>query len=261
MDTGLAGKRALVAAASQGLGLAVAKALAAEGCRVSICSRDEGRISRAAQEIVSTTGTEVHHSVCDLRDPEAAGRWVGEAVSLWGGLDAVVANSGGPPPGTFGDLREEQWDEAYRLTLLSAVRLAREARPYLGPGSSVLFMTSLSVKEPIGTLVLSNVFRAGVASLAKSLSREWARDGIRVNQLLPGRIATPRIAELEEDQARRTGVSRDEIQAQQAARIPLGRYGQPGEFAAAATFLLSEAASYITGASLQVDGGALHYVL
>lgn len=261
MDLGLGGKRALVAGASSGLGRAVAEALAAEGCRVSISSRDRDRIAAAAEEISSRTGAEVHHAVCDVRDGEAILAWVEEVAGLWGGIDLAVPNAGGPPPGGFGDLPEEEWDRAYQLTLLSAVRILRAVRPHLSPGGAVLLMTSVSVKEPYGSLILSNVFRSGVSSLAKTLSREWAPDRIRVNHLIPGRIATDRVAFLDEEQAGRTGADLEEVRAGHAARIPLGRYGEPAEFAAAAAFLLSDAASYITGATLQVDGGSVSYVL
>jgi 3-oxoacyl-[acyl-carrier protein] reductase len=260
MNLGLVGKRAAVAAASSGLGYAVAAALAAEGCRVAICSRDSERIATAARSIGEETGADVRPAVCDVSVPDAATDWIENVVSAWGGLDFVVPNAGGPPPGRFGDVTPDQWDAAYRLTLRSALEVAGAARPHLGRGSAMLFSTSASVREPVGTLLLSTVFRAGVAALAKSLADEWAPDGIRVNHLIPGRIATQRVAALDEDAARRRGVTTDEVRAGFEHSIPMGRYGLAGEFAAAAVFLLSDAASYITGATLQVDGGMLRQI-
>lgn len=261
MDLGLGGKRALVAAASSGLGFAVARTLAAEGAVVAICSRDEERISHAAERIARETRARVHYRACDVREPDQIRAWISDAASRMDGLDIVIPNAGGPPPGRFDDLTELQWDSAYRATLLPAVRMAREARAYLGRGSSMLFMTSTSVKEPIDNLLLSGVFRAGVAALAKALAREWAPDGIRVNHLIPGRFATPRVDLLDEVAAAEQGIAKDELQAGLAARIPAGRYGTPDEFAAAAAFLVSKPAVYITGATLAVDGGALRSVM
>jgi 3-oxoacyl-[acyl-carrier protein] reductase len=260
MELGLEGKRCAVAAASSGLGFAVAHALAVEGARIALCSRDEARASSAAERIAADTGAEVRWSVCDVAEPGATTAWIDETANRWGGIDLLVPNAGGPPPGTFDEVGPDHWDAAYRLTLRSAMEAAHAARPHLGAGASVLFCTSGSVREPIGTLLLSTVFRAGVAALAKSLADEWAPAGIRVNHLIPGRIATERLAELDADAARRRGTTASEVRAALEASIPLGRYGEPGEFAAAAVFLLSDAASYITGATLQVDGGSLRQI-
>ena len=260
MELGLAGRRCAVAAASSGLGFAIAGALAAEGCRVALCSRDSGRAESAARRIAETTGAEVHGSVCDVASPGASSAWLDSAAARWGGFDVVVPNAGGPPPGTFAEVGPDEWDAAYRLTLRSALEAARAARPHLGRGSAVLFSTSASVREPIGTLLLSTVFRAGVAALAKSLADEWADAGIRVNHLIPGRIATERVAALDDDSARRRGTDASDVRRAHEERIPLGRYGAPAEYAAAAVFLVSDAASYITGATLQVDGGSLRQI-
>ncbi len=250
-----------MAASSGGLGFAVARALAAEGARVAVCSRDGGRIEAAAARIREETDAEVVTSVVDVTVPWATGAWLEELAERWEGLDVVVPNAGGPPPGTFADVSPADWDAAYRLTLRSALEAARAARPHLGRGSAVLFMTSGSVRQPAGTLVLSTVFRAGVAALAKALADEWAEAGIRVNHLIPGRIATQRVAQLDADAATRTGRSLGEVRAGFEAAIPLGRYGEPDEFAAAAVFLVSDAASYITGATLAVDGGVLRSIV
>ena len=261
MDLNLQGKRALVAAASDGLGFAIASALAAEGCSLAICSRDEARIAEAAGRIRAAAGTEVHPGVCDMTVPGAAGEWVSEAVASLGGVDLLVSNAGGPPPGRIDETAPTDWDAAYQLTLRSALETARSARPHLGAGGSVLFMTSVSTKTPVGVLAMSTVFRAGVAALAKLLADEWAADGIRVNHLIPGRIATARLVSLDADTAARMGTTPEEVRAGIEATIPLGRYGDPEEYAAAAVFLLSEAASYITGATLQADGGMLRTVV
>ena len=261
MDLGLAGRRAAIAASSAGLGFAIARVLATEGCRLAICSREADRIASAAARLRAETGAEVWPSAVDVTLPGAITAWIDATAGRWEGLDVVVSNAGGPPPGRFGDLDSDDWDAAYRLTLRSAMETARAAEPHLGPGSAVLFMTSLTVKEPLGNLVLSTIFRAGVSALAKSLADEWAARGIRVNQLIPGRIVTARVAAMDEATARRRGVPMAEVRTGQEAAIPMGRYGRPDEFAAAAAFLVSGAASYITGASLAVDGGLLRSIV
>lgn len=263
MDLGLKGKTALVAAASRGLGFQVARVLAQEGVRVSMVSRDESAIREAARRIREETGGEVLALAADVRSREEIERWVGTTVEKQGGVDLLFTNSGGPPAGGFFDFDDTAWTEAFELLTLSVVRMVRAAVPEMKRrgGGSILFSTSSSVKEPIPHLTLSNVLRAPVAALAKTLSRELAPDGIRVNQLIPGRIATERLRQLDETGARRAGVPVEEFARTSQARIPLGRYGQPEEFARAAAFLLSDAASYITGATLQVDGGSLHGVI
>ncbi len=260
IDLGLEGKSALVAAASKGLGFTIADGLAAEGCHLAICSRDSQRINEAAERIRSAHDVEVHPSVVDITDSDALHGWVDESAERWGSLDLVIANGGGPRAASFDELADNDFDVAYRLVLRSALTLAAAARPHLGRGASVLFNTSISVREPLGALALSTIFRAGVTSLAKLLADEWASDGIRVNQLIPGRILTDRVADLDGYLATQRDVSMEEIRAQNEESIPLRRYGTPEEYAAAAVFLLSDAASYITGASLQVDGGVLRAI-
>jgi 3-oxoacyl-[acyl-carrier protein] reductase len=260
MDLHLEGKRILVAAASSGLGRATAHRVAEEGARVAVCSRTDERIRRAAAEISAATGSEVVPAVCDVSEPGSLTAWIDAAAGRWGGIDGFVANAGGPPPGRFADTTPEQWDDAYRLTLRSALEAASAVHPHLASGSAVLFMTSVSARQPVGTLALSTIFRAGVAALAKTLADEWAPEGIRVNHLIPGRIATDRLIELDEHAARRRGVPAGEIRAEIEGSIPLGRYGEPAEYAAAAAFLLSDAASYITGTTLAVDGGLVRSI-
>ena len=258
MDLGLGDKRALVAAASDGLGYAVAHALAAEGCAVAICARDGDHLQAAAARIVEDTGATIHPAACDITEVDSLWHWVDESAGKLGGsLDIVVPNAGGPPAGTFADTTDEGWESAFQLLLMSAIRFASAARPHMRPGSTMLYMTSISLREPMANLVYSTVMRPGVAALAKTLANEWADDGIRVNHLIPGTIATARIGDLEADLAARQGVSEEEVHKARSAEIPMGRYGTTDEFAAAAVFLVSDAASYITGATLAVDGGKI----
>ena len=261
MDLGLKGKAVLVAAASKGLGRAIAEEFAREGARVAMCSRDEAAITSAAKEVAKATGAETHPIVADLATREGCEKFVKDAVAKLGGVDVLVVNAGGPPPGRFDDLDEEQWDKAYQLTLKSAVRLTRLALPELRKTKgNILYSTSTSVRQPTQyvTLILSNALRAAVHGMLKTLSKDLAKDGIRVNALQPGRIMTERIVQLDTDAAKRTGRSPEEVRKEwEQNAIPMGRYGEPREYAAAAVFLCSARASYITGASLQVDGGML----
>jgi 3-oxoacyl-[acyl-carrier protein] reductase len=263
MDLGLKGRVALVAGASRGLGFAVARALAAEGAAVSIGSREAGAIDKAAAAIRAETGGTVLAVAADVRSEAALAAWRDETVRRFGKLDLLFTNSGGPPAGKFADMDDAAWQNGFELLVLSAIRLARLAIPEMrkSGGGAILFATSSSVKEPIANLTLSNVLRASVSALAKTLALELAPDGIRVNQLIPGRIDTDRVRELDSINAKKAGLAIEEQQKRAAAAIPLGRYGRPEEFGRAAAFLLSDAASYLTGATLQVDGGAIRSVL
>ncbi len=262
MELGLQDRVVLVAGSSRGLGYGIAAVLAAEGAKPVLGARDAASLQQAAARLQQTTGYAAHHAPLDMRDAASIRAWVQSAREYHGRIDAVVVNAGGPPAGRFGDFDDAAWQAAFELTLLSAVRLVRETLPALRAqrGGSLLLLASSSVKEPIDHLLLSNVLRAGVAGLAKSLSRELAAEGIRVNTLVPGVIATERMTYLDEAAGRMAGLSAAQQRAQNETRVPLGRYGEPDEFARAAAFLLSDAASYITGATLVVDGGAMRSV-
>jgi 3-oxoacyl-[acyl-carrier protein] reductase len=260
MDLGLKGKVALVAASSKGLGYGVAKALAAEGARVSMCSRNALEITEAVSRVSSETGAETLCAICDVTDPASIQAWVDQTVSQWGQIDALLVNAGGPPAGVFKDLSDDQWEAAFHLTLLSSVRMIRAVLPHMVNGGSIVTITSGSVQEPIERLILSTVMRSGVAAMVKSLADELAPSGIRLNNLIPGRIDTERVAQLDQGTAKRLGITVEEARARSLEKIPLKRLGTTDEFGAAAAFLLSPAASYITGASLRVDGGMLRSI-
>lgn len=260
MDLGLSGKVALVAAASRGLGAGIARILAEEGCTVEICSRSLERVEDTASVIATDTGRTVIGSVVDVTDAAAIRGWVDAVAERHGEFDILIPNAGGPPAGPFAAMGPADWDAGYALTLRSAMAFAHAAKPHLAVGASVLYLTSSSVKEPIASLALSNIFRAGVAALAKTLASEWASEGIRVNQLIPGRIATERLDELDAYVAAETDMTVEDLRSRIRSGIPLGRYGVPEEFANAAVFLASPAASFITGSTLVVDGGALRSI-
>ena len=257
MELGLDGKTALVAAASKGLGRAVATTLAREGARVVMCARDRDRLEQTADQICAETGAEVHALALDLADPAAPARFVELALERTGGVDVLVTNTGGPPVGSFAELDEAAWAGAVDLVLMSAVRLIRAAIPAMEgrAGGRIVNITSISVKEPIAGLMLSNALRAAVVGMAKTLSRELGPAGILVNNVCPGRIATDRLLQLDRERSERTGRSLDQIRLEAQQRIPLGRYGQPQELAALVAFLASSQASYITGATILCDGG------
>jgi 3-oxoacyl-[acyl-carrier protein] reductase len=260
MNLGLTNKVAMVAGASRGLGFAVARALAREGAKVSLSSRSPEAASAAAYKISGETGAEILAVAADVRSADALANWHQETVDRFGGLDLLYTNSGGPPPGPVLKFDDPAWQGAFELLLLSAVRMIRLAVPSMTArgGGAILLATSSAVKEPIGNLALSTVMRTSVSALSKILANELAPHKIRVNQLIPGRIDTDRVREIDEVNAQRSGITIPEQQKRIFAAIPMARYGDPEEFAAAAAFLLSDAAGYITGASLQVDGGMLH---
>lgn len=257
MDLGLRGKVALVTAASQGLGRAVAQGFAKEGAAVVICARSAGPLREAAAAIREATGAEVLAIPADITMPEEVDRLVQAVLERLGRIDILVTNAGGPPPGRFLELTPDDWEGAVRLTLMSAVRLCYAAVPPMREqgGGSIVAMTSVSVKQPLPNLILSNSVRLAVVGLVKTLADELAPDGIRVNAVCPGWTRTERVEQLLRDRAERNGTTSEEEAAKITAAIPLGRMADPDELARAVVFLASPAASYITGVSLLVDGG------
>lgn len=262
MDLGLRGKVAMVAASSKGLGFGIARELAREGALVSIGSRTESEIHDAAETLTNEMDGDVLANVLDAADPSSITQWLENTVDAFGGVDILVVNAGGPPAGKFDDFADSDWQAAFELTLMSAVRMIRAALPYMreAGGGSILVITSSSVKEPIDFLLLSNVMRSGVTSLAKSLSQQLAPENIRVNNLMPGRIDTDRVQSLDAMNAEAKDLPVEEIKAVNELGIPFGRYGTIGEFGRIGAFLLSDAASYITGQTIAVDGGAIKTV-
>ncbi len=258
MDLQLEGKRAFIAGSSRGLGYAIAQLLATEGCKVAINSRDTGRINQAAEKLRQETKVEIFPFTGDVGEPEVSTKLIEQATQALGGLDLLVTNAGGPPSGKFEAIEEDAWQHSIELSLLSHVRLIKAALPYLRKSdcASVVTMTSYSIKQPIPNLVLSNSIRAATVGLTKSLSQELGPDGIRFNSILPGWTMTERIQDLMAFRAKNNGTTVDEEIRLQAEDTALKRVARPEEVANAAVFLLSPAASYITGVMLTVDGGA-----
>jgi 3-oxoacyl-[acyl-carrier protein] reductase len=259
VNLGLENRVALVCGASRGLGRAVADELAAEGASVAICARNPETLAAAAAEIEAASGAAVLAVPADLAVAGEPARVVEECQERFGRLDILVTNTGGPPAGTHDTLSPEDWAQATALLLVSTVELARSALPGMkarGWGR-ILSVTSVAAKQPVANLMLSNSLRAGVTGFASTLAREVAKDGITVNTILPGYTSTERVTELNRANAAREGVEPEEIQARLEADIPMGRLAEPEEFAALATFLVSERAGYITGGAFAVDGGWL----
>ena len=259
MQTGLQGKVAIVCAASEGLGRAAAEALASDGCRLAICSRREAAIEAAADEIRRASGVEVLPIAADVSRASDVERVVSETAGHFGGLDILVTNAGGPKPGLFDALTDENWYHAVDLLLMSVVRLSRESIPHLRRrgGGRIVHVTSVAVKQPVPGLMLSNAVRAAVVGFSKTLSRELARDRITVNCVAPGYTRTARVVRLNEATAEREGKTVAEVEQRLLTTIPAGRLGEPRELADLIAFLASERSAYVTGTVIQVDGGSI----
>lgn len=263
MDLQLTDKRAFVAGSSRGLGFATAMTLAREGCNVAVNSRSADRAEAAAEKITSETGSRAFGFAGDVSDAAAANELIRSAVDALGGLDILITNAGGPPSGSFEIFDDAAWQKAVDTSFLSHVRLIRAALPHLrkSVSPSVLTVTSYTVKQPIPHLVLSNSVRAATIGLTKSLALELGKENIRFNSIMPGWTQTERVMELMAFRAKNNHTTVEEEIIKQTAEIPLARMGQPQEFANAAVFLVSPAASFIHGVTLAVDGGIIKAAL
>jgi 3-oxoacyl-[acyl-carrier protein] reductase len=257
MDFGLKDKVALVAAASRGLGRAIAEELGAEGASLVLCARGAEALNETREHIARTAGVPIISLTADVAVAEDVSRVVKAGISRFGRIDILVTNAGGPPPGGFENLDREAWRVATRLTLDSVLELTRAVLPGMKERrwGRILNVTSIAVKQPVDNLMLSNSLRAAVTGFARTLANEVAAYGVTVNNILPGYTRTKRVEELAQALAASEGVSAAEVRARWEAEIPAGRLGEPREFAALAAFLASERASYITGTSITVDGG------
>jgi 3-oxoacyl-[acyl-carrier protein] reductase len=257
MDLGLKGKVAFVAAASKGLGRAVAEELAAEGASLVLCARSAETLELVSKQIAKKSGVSVLPVVADVSIAEDIAKAVQTGIKKFGRIDILVTNAGGPPAGQFESLSREMWEAATRLTLNSVLELTRAVLPGMKQQNwgRILNITSITVKQPVDNLMLSNSLRAAVTGFARTLANEVAVHGITVNNILPGYTRTERVEELARAAAERGGISAAEASAKWEAEIPMKRLGEPREFAALAAFLVSERASYITGTSIAVDGG------
>lgn len=263
MDLGLRGKVALVAAASRGLGRAVAFELAREGANVVLCARGQQALDATRDDIVAQTGADVHAVAADLTDAEQITRVARIAQERFGRVDILVTNNGGPPAGPFESHPWDRWEQAVQLTLRSAVELTRAVLPGMRERKwgRIIHITSIAVKQPVDNLILSNSVRSAVTGFARTLANEVATDGITVNCLLPGYTRTERVEELADATAQRDGLRRQDVLARFEREIPMHRLGEVEEFGAVAAFLASERASYVTGQSIAVDGGWIRSLL
>jgi 3-oxoacyl-[acyl-carrier protein] reductase len=256
MDLQLKGKNAIVFASSQGLGKAIAQQLVSEGANVMIASRSEEKLRAVAEELSALKRGKVVYTLADVTQKESIQMVVKRTIEYFGTVDILINNAGGPRAGVFELLKDEDWQDAFELNLLSYVRTIREVLPFMKErGGKIINIASSSIKEPISSLILSNTFRTGVVGLTKTLSQELGPYNILINTVAPGRIATDRTAHLDYIHAQKAGITREEVQERATAKIPLGRYGEPEEFAKVVAFLVSDANTYMTGSSFLVDGG------
>ena len=257
MDLGIKGKVALVTASSTGIGKAVAEALAEEGCKIAICARSKEVLIETSRYIKNKFSIEPFWGVCDLNQKKDIENFYDAVKNQFGKIDILVNNCGGPVPGFFRDLSEDDWEQAYKQVLLSVVRFSNLVIPNMieQEWGRIINITSIAVKQPIHNLMLSNSLRAGVTGFAKSLSNEFGNKNITVNNVAPGYTLTHRLYELAVNRAKTSGKSHEEILVEMAKDVPLNRLGGPEEIAAMVVFLASQKASYITGTTIQVDGG------
>lgn len=259
MDLRIAGKSAIVAAASKGLGKAVALELATEGANLTICAREEAALMETAKELTSTTSARVLPVVADVTNPDDINSLVKSASDEYSRIDILITNAGGPPPGLFLDFNDKDWYDAMTLNLLSTIRLCREVIPYMrkANGGRIVNIVSIAAKQPIANLILSNSIRAAVIGFAKTLSNELANDNILVNNVCPGYTLTDRLSSIVQKNAESQKITYEDALKNITVDIPLGRCGTPEEIASLIAFLVSERASYITGTTIQIDGGLL----
>jgi 3-oxoacyl-[acyl-carrier protein] reductase len=263
MNLGISGRVAAVAASSRGLGFATAHMLAGEGARVGICSRDKANIDAAAEKIRAATGSEVAAFAVDLAKAEQAAGFIEDVVNRFGRLDILVTNAGGPPPGGVNELERQSIERGFHLTLLSAVTMIKAAIPHMKKNAwgRIVNITSITVKQPEVTLLTSNTMRSALVGFSKSISLELAADNILINNVAPGYTRTERLTDLAADLAKRKGVPPADVFKEWESHIPMGRLGDPAEIAGVITFLVSERASYVTGTTIQVDGGFIKGII
>lgn len=258
MELNLTNKVALVVASSQGLGKAIATQLVKEDVNVMLTSRDSEKLQRVQDELQSLGKGRVEYCQADITRLEDIQTLVGETTKAFGKIDILINNAGGPPSGKFEQFTDEDWQKAFELNLLSYVRLIREVLPELkNHGGRIINIASSSIKQPIPGLLLSNTFRLGIVGITKTLAEELASFNILINTVAPGRIATDRVAFLDQVKAEKLGTTSEQVAKQSKSTIPLKRYGTPEEFANVVTFLVSDANTYMTGSSLLVDGGMI----
>jgi 3-oxoacyl-[acyl-carrier protein] reductase len=262
MELGLKGKVALVTAASKGIGFGTARVLAKEGMQVAISSRSSANLEKARDLLSAETGADVLAVTADMTAREDLERMVDTVTKKLGGIDVLVYNAGPPKAGTFGELTYADWEEATKLLLLSAVTLTQKVVPHMKSNNwgRLVYITSLTLKQPVANLVLSNTVRLGIAGLSKSLSRELAPHGITSNGIIQGYVRTERMVHLIEERASKTGTSVEEAYKELVKNVPLGRYGEPEEVGYLAAFIASERGSYLTGGMFTVDGGVISSV-